>query len=567
MAKGIVLLSSQLGVAHARLAEEALKDAAHRGNYDLQIRVGVKEAMPMAEALLASGEFERVIVAGVGAPQKSDAAPLVFVTVSDLIRHPETSLGLQLMEAKAETVEAKPAPIAVRLVAITSCPTGIAHTFMAAAALQKAGADLGYEIRVETQGSVGAKNTLTEEEIRNCSAAIIAADTHVDPSRFAGVRLLTTSTNDAINHGKDVIARALALPAPEANAQKTGAPKAEKQQRTGAYKHLMTGVSHMLPMVTAGGLLIALAFAIGGIHAGDNTGTLGWALMQIGATTAFKLYIAVLSAYIAYSIADRPGLCPGLVGGMLSTTLGAGFLGGIIAGFLAGYVTKFLNDKMPFPAALSGLKPVLILPVLSTLIVGLSMLFIIGAPVKFALNALTVWLSGMQQGSALLLGLLLGGMMAFDMGGPVNKAAYTFSVGMLASNVHEPMAAVMAAGMTPPLGIALATLLFRRRFTSDERAQGKVLAILGLSFVTEGAIPFAASDPLRVIPCLVAGSALTGAISMAFGCKLMVPHGGAFVLLIPNAVSQLSAYALAIVCGSLLTGLLLGIVKRNAATA
>jgi PTS system fructose-specific IIC component len=275
----------------------------------------------------------------------------------------------------------------------------------------------------------------------------------------------------------------------------------------------------------------------------------------------------VLSAYIAYSIADRPGLCPGLVGGMLSTTLGAGFLGGIIAGFLAGYVTKFLNDKMPFPAALSGLKPVLILPVLSTLIVGLSMLFIIGAPVKFALNALTVWLSGMQQGSALLLGLLLGGMMAFDMGGPVNKAAYTFSVGMLASNVHEPMAAVMAAGMTPPLGIALATLLFRRRFTSDERAQGKVLAILGLSFVTEGAIPFAASDPLRVIPCLVAGSALTGAISMAFGCKLMVPHGGAFVLLIPNAVSQLSAYALAIVCGSLLTGLLLGIVKRNAATA
>jgi PTS system fructose-specific IIC component len=285
--------------------------------------------------------------------------------------------------------------------------------------------------------------------------------------------------------------------------------------------------------------------------------------MQIGGATAFKLYIAVLSAYIAYSIADRPGLCPGLVGGMLSMTLGAGFLGGIVSGFLAGYVTKLINDKLPLPDALAGLKPVLILPVCSTLIVGLAMIFVIGAPVKLALSALTLWLSGMQQSSALVLGLLLGGMMAFDMGGPVNKAAYTFSVGLLASNVFGPMAAVMAAGMTPPLAIALATLLFRNRFSAFERNEGKVTAILGLSFVTEGAIPFAAADPIRVIPCLVAGSALTGAISMASGCKLMVPHGGAFVLLIPHAVAGLPAYALAIVSGALLSGLLLGIVKKK----
>jgi PTS system fructose-specific IIC component len=439
---------------------------------------------------------------------------------------------------------------------------------MAAAALKKAAEELGYQIKVETQGSVGAKNTLTEDDIRSADAAIIAANTHVDASRFAAARLYTTSTKEAIHHGKDLIAKALALPAPANGAvgaaSKNGGGEAvtvQKRERRGAYKHLMTGVSHMLPLVTAGGLLIAIAFAVGGIHAGDQAGTLGWALMQIGASTAFKLYIPVLAAFIAFSIADRPGLCPGLVGGMLSMNLGAGFLGGIIAGFLAGYITKLINDRLPLPSSLTGLKPVLILPVLSTLIVGMAMIFVIGNPVRLVFADLTAWLSGMQQGSALLLGALLAGMMAFDMGGPVNKAAYTFSVGMLASNVHGPMAATMAGGMTPPLGIALAALLFGRKFTQSERNQSKVTAILGLSFITEGAIPYAAADPLRVIPCLVAGSALTGAIAMASGCGLMVPHGGVFVLFIPNAVTALGHYALAIAAGTLLTGLSLGLFK------
>lgn len=565
MAKGIAILSSKLGETHLRLAEEALKDTAARRGYDLEIRIGVAHAAQMAQAEAQQPDLDLILLAGESLPVAapgSNAKPasqsnLICAPVSEVIRHPEQFLGGALPAQPAA-----PAP-AIRLVAITSCPTGIAHTFMAAAALQKAGAELGYEIKVETQGSVGAKNTLTEEEIRNCTAAIIAADTHVDASRFADVRLLTTSTNDAIHHGKDVIAQALALPAPVPSSAHP-VLKVERKPRTGAYKHLMTGVSYMLPLVTAGGLMIALAFAIGGIHAGDQTGTLGWALMQIGGATAFKLYIAVLSAYIAFSIADRPGLCPGLVGGMMAMTLGAGFLGGILSGFLAGYVTKFLNDKLPLPESLSGLKPVLILPVLSTLVVGLAMIFVIGGPVKIALGALTTWLSGMQQGSALLLGLLLGGMMAFDMGGPVNKAAYTFSVGLLASSVYGPMAAVMAAGMTPPLGIALATLLFKKRFTTLEREGGKVTAILGLSFISEGAIPFAAADPFRVIPCLMLGSAVAGAISMASGCQLMVPHGGVFVLFIPNAVTGLAKYALAIVCGSLISALSLGIVKRSA---
>jgi PTS system fructose-specific IIC component len=454
-----------------------------------------------------------------------------------------------------------------KLVAITACPTGIAHTFMAAAALRKAAADLGYEIKVETQGSVGAKNTLTEDDIRLADAAIIAADTHVDTSRFEGVRLYTTSTNEAMNAGKQVIADALALPQPTMSTEQKasgGLRRPEKRERTGVYKHLMTGVSYMLPVVVAGGLLIALSFAIGGIHAGDKQGTLGWALMQIGGATAFKLYVPVLAAFIAYSIADRPGLCAGLVGGMLATTLGAGFLGGIVAGFLAGYLTKFLNDFIRLPKELSGIKPVLVLPLISTLLVGLTMIYVVGVPVKIALGWLTTWLNGMQQSSALVLGLILGAMMAFDMGGPVNKAAYTFSVGLLASNVHGPIAAVMAAGMTPPLGIALATVLFKDRFTEEERSEGKATAILGLSFITEGAIPYAASDPIRVIPCLMAGSAVAGAISLAMGVQLMVPHGGIFVLFIPHAVVGLTNYSIALVAGTLVTTAALRLFKRPA---
>jgi PTS system fructose-specific IIC component len=285
-------------------------------------------------------------------------------------------------------------------------------------------------------------------------------------------------------------------------------------------------------------------------------------LMNIGGSTAFALFVPVLAAFISYSIADRPGIAPGIVGGMLATSVGSGFLGGIVAGFLAGYLTLFLNNAIKLPKNLQGLKPVLILPVLSVLVVGLAMIYLIGPPMKAVNDGLTNFLKGMQTGSAVMLGLILGAMMAFDMGGPVNKAAYAFSVGLLSSQVYSPMAAVMAAGMTPPLGLALAAILFKNRFTPEEQEASSAAAVLGISFITEGAIPFAARDPLRTIPSLMVGSAVSAALSMAFGCQLLVPHGGIFVLFIPNAVVNLGGYLVAIVAGTLVTTGMLFVLKR-----
>jgi len=463
-----------------------------------------------------------------------------------------------------------PAPVAApgggkRIVGITACPTGIAHTFMAAEALQKAAGALGHAIKVETQGSVGAKNQLTAEDIAAADAVVIAADTKVDASRFAGKPVYVTSTKEAMRAGRDVITTALAQPASAAQATAAAsadAPAADRRKGAGPYKHLMTGVSYMLPVVIAGGLCIALAFALGGIYAGDREGTLAWALNRIGGGTAFTLFVAVLSGFIAFSIADRPGLAPGLVGGMLAHNMGAGFLGGIVSGFLAGYLTKFLADRIKLPATLEGLKPVLILPFLSTLAVGLLMIFVIAPPVQGLNTGLNAWLTGLGSGNAMLLGVLLGAMMAFDMGGPLNKAAYTFAVGLLASKIYTPMAAVMAAGMTPPLGLALASWLFASRFDHEERRAGGPAAVLGLSFITEGAIPFAAKDPIRVIPALTLGAATAGALSMVSGVRLLVPHGGIFAALIPGAVSNLLAYLGAIAAGTLVTSAALFILKR-----
>jgi PTS system fructose-specific IIC component len=439
---------------------------------------------------------------------------------------------------------------------------------MAAEALQKAARALGHTIKVETQGSVGAKNQLTPEDIAGADAVVIAAETKVDTSRFAGKPLYSTSTKHAMQAGQEVIKTALAQPAGGSGAGHTLAGAVEEAKaaraasRTGPYKHLMTGVSYMLPVVIAGGLAIALAFAIGGIYAGDQKGTLAWALSQIGGGTAFQLFVAVLSGFIAYSIADRPGIAPGLVGGMLAHNLGAGFLGGIVSGFLAGYLTKFLADKIRLPSTLEGLKPVLILPFLSTIAVGLLMIYVIAPPVQGLNHALNAWLTSMRGTNAVLLGLILGAMMAFDTGGPVNKAAYTFGVGLLASKIYTPMAAIMAAGMTPPLGLALAVLLFKSRFDLEEREAGGPAAVLGLAFITEGAIPFAAKDPLRVIPALVLGSAVAGALSMVLGVQLLVPHGGIFAVLIPGAVTNLLAYLGAIVAGTAVTTGALFILKR-----
>ncbi|WP_284646358.1 fructose-specific PTS transporter subunit EIIC [Paenibacillus silviterrae] len=452
-----------------------------------------------------------------------------------------------------------------KILAVTACPTGVAHTYMAAESLSRTAKEKQIPIKVETRGAVGVENELTPEEIAEAHAIIVAADTDVLESRFAGKPVVKVPVAQAIKNPAGLLEEALnkeAASVSEDFAKKVEESKSKRSAgRTGAYKHLMTGVSNMLPLVVAGGLLIALSFVFG-IEAFKQEGTLAAALMNIGGGAAFALMVPILAGFIAFSIAEKPGLAPGLVGGMLATQTGAGFLGGIIAGFLAGYVAKWLKDYIKLPRNLEGLKPILIIPLLATGITGLLMIYVIGTPVKAIMDALTLWLKSLGSTNAVLLGLLLGAMMAFDMGGPLNKAAYTFAIGLLASNIYGPMAAVMAAGMTPPLGLWLATLIGPKKFTKEERDAGKAASVLGISFITEGAIPFAASDPLRVIPSIVAGSALTGALSMFFGATLRAPHGGIFVLLIPNAVTQLLFYVISIAAGMLLTALLLNILKK-----
>lgn len=458
------------------------------------------------------------------------------------------------------------------VIGITSCPTGVAHTYMAQEALEKGAQVLGHEVKIETQGSVGADNVLTAADIARADVVIIAADTNVDPARFVGKRLYRTGTKAAINDAVQVINTAFAS-APVFGDADAAASASVKPERTGVYKHLMTGVSHMLPFVVAGGLLIALGFAIGSFMFGDQgiyiykeeyAGTLGQTLFQIG-KDAFALFVPVLGAYIAYSIAGRPGIAPGMVGAYIAASTGAGFLGAIVAGFIAGYFVAWLAKIIKLPRELDSLKPMIILPLVGTAFIGLLMYYFIAHPVAEAQSALETWLKSLQGSSALLLGALLGGMMALDMGGPVNKAAYLFSSGLIASDVLGPMAATMAAGMTPPLAIFCATLLFKNRFTEEERQAGKAAGVLGLSFITEGAIPFAAKDPLRVIPALMIGSAVTGALSMVFGCGLRAPHGGIFVLFIPNAVVNVWAYALAIIVGTAVSTACLGAFKKRLA--
>jgi PTS system fructose-specific IIC component len=445
---------------------------------------------------------------------------------------------------------------------------------MAAESLIKAAKDKGVSIKVETRGAVGVENELTEKDIAEAVAVIVAADTDANESRFAGKGVIRVGVAQAIKNGPGLIEEALNVKAPaggESLAKKVEEVKSTRSaSRSGAYKHLMNGVSAMIPLVVAGGILIAISF-IFGIHAFDPTNKeynkFAEAMMTIGGGSAFALMVPILSGFIAFSIADKPGLAPGLIGGALAKSTGAGFLGGIIAGFLAGYVAKFLKEKISLPRNLEALKPIVIIPVVASFVVGLLMIFVIGEPVKHVLDGLTSWLKDMQGTNRVLLGLLLGGMMAFDMGGPVNKVAYTFAVGLLGSDVFLPMAAVMAAGMTPPLGLWLATLIAPKKFTSEERDAGKSALVLGISFITEGAIPFAAADPFRVIPSIVIGSAVTGALSMAFKAALHAPHGGIFVLAIPHAVENLGLYALAIAIGTVVTGLLISALKKNVEAA
>lgn len=591
MRRIVAVTACPTGVAHTIMAAEALKKTAHALGHQITVETqgseGTKNAL--SEQVIAEADVI-ILAADIRVdPVRFGNKPVYETRTSEAIRNTpavinaalalvDTAEQLHSVErgTSAPATPDAPAPAQTsgkKLVGVTSCPTGIAHTFMAAEALQKAARALGHTIKVETRGSVGAQNTLTAEEIAAADAVIIAADAKVETDRFAGKPIYMTSTKQAMHHGQDVINAALTQPAAtSATTSQTSyaesvkqAKVAQSQSRTGAYKHLMTGVSYMLPIVVAGGLSIALAFAVGGIQEGAYPeGTLAAALMQIGGGTAFGLFVAVLSGFIAFSIADRPGIAPGLIGGMLASSLGAGFLGGIVSGFLAGYFTRFLATNIKLPAHLEGLKPVLILPLLSTLAVGLLMIYVIAPPVEVVLNGLTGWLQGMQSTNAIVLGLILGAMMAFDMGGPVNKAAYTFAVGLLTSGVYTPMAAVMAAGMTPPLGLALAGFLFPNRFAEEEREARSPALVLGISFITEGAIPFAAKDPLRVIPSLMAGSAVAAALSMLWRVELLVPHGGIFALLIPNAVTNLFFYLIAIIAGSLVTTAVLFFAKRPA---
>jgi len=581
MAKLVAVTACPTGIAHTFMAAEALRRTAVVKGHSIEVETQGGNGVQTPLSAEAIAEADAVILAADIALDEARFAgkPVLRTSTAAAIRDTGTIIDNALVHMPGAApapaaLSPAPAPAAVPkgglLVAITACPTGIAHTFMAAEALKQAAEAKGYRIKVETQGSVGAKNALTPEEIAEAEAVIIGADTHVATDRFRGKRVLKTSVGDALKHPARVIDDALAQPAavtavsgasPGYTDDVARAKSRQKGEQAGPYKHLLTGVSFMLPFVVAGGLIIALSFVFG-IEAFKEPGTLPAALMQIGGEAAFGLMVPVLAGYIAYSIADRPGLAPGFIGGMLASKIGAGFLGGIVAGFLAGYIARWLRDTIRLPMNLEGLKPVLIIPLLATLAVGLLMVYVIGTPVAAIMAGLTAFLQGMTGANAVALGALLGGMMALDMGGPVNKAAYTFAVGLLASNTYTPMAAVMAAGMTPPLGIALATMIVRNRFTVQEQEAGKAAGVLGLAFITEGAIPFAAKDPLRVIPAAMAGSAVAGALSMWFGCGLRAPHGGVFVLAIPNAVSPLGPYILSIVAGAVVTTLALIILKR-----
>lgn len=441
-----------------------------------------------------------------------------------------------------------------KIVAVTACPTGVAHTFMAAEAIAEEAKKRGWECKVETRGSIGVGNPLTAEDIRAADLVFVAADIEIDLSKFSGTLMYRTKTSLALKKTAKELDKAVSL-AVVYSSDDAGT----RQEKKGIYKHLLTGISYMLPMVVAGGLIIALSFAIGGIH---QQGTLASALAQIGSSSALALMVPLLSGYIAYSIADRPGLVPGLIGGMLATSIGAGFLGGIISGYLAGYLVFGLAKYIKLPKSFEALKPILILPFLASLITGLIMIFVIGRPIAYLMEGLNDWLSNMQAGNAIMLGVFLGGMMCTDMGGPINKVAYAFAVGLLSSQQYAPMAAVMAGGMVPPLAMGFATFIARKKFSKNAQESGKAAFVLGLCFISEGAISFAARDPFRVIPCCLIGGALTGGLAMACGSKLMAPHGGLFVLAIPGAISPVFGYLFAIVVGAVVSGILYAIIKK-----
>lgn len=477
-------------------------------------------------------------------------------------------------EAAKETKE----PVEVKkddvfIVAVTACPTGIAHTYMAAEAIEKKAKELGYQVKVETRGSAGAKNVLTDDEIAKATGVIVACDTNVPTDRFDGKKVIECQVSDGINKTEELVKRIAAGDAPvfkasgkkEASHSSIGGKESIGHQ---IYKHLMNGVSHMLPFVVGGGILIAIAFLIDGFsvdlnslpadqRANFGTITQGAALFKGIGGTAFGFMLPILAGFIAMSIADRPGLAVGFVGGSIAANGTSGFLGALVAGYIVNLLKKIFSK---LPESLDGVKPVLLYPLLGIFLIGVIMQFVVEPPIGALNTAINNGLNGLNGASAVVLGVLLGGMMAIDMGGPVNKAAYVFGTASIAAGNYNIMAAVMIGGMVPPLAIALATIFFKNKFTAEERKAGPTNFIMGLSFITEGAIPFAASDPLHVLPACAVGSAVAGGLSMAFGCTLMAPHGGIFV--VPTIGNPLM-YLVALVIGAFIACGLLGLLKKK----
>lgn len=543
----------------------------------------VKKAGLAAMVIKDGADFDSLdgepvdIVFLIAAPDTEDNVHLdVLSNLSVLLMNEDFTTALRNATSAEEFLDVIDRADPKFILAVTGCPTGIAHTFMAAEALEKKAKELNCKIKVETRGSGGAKNVLTSDEIKNADAIIVAADTQVPMERFDGKPVIQCKVADGISKPEELLNRAINDKAPIYHSQGEKSAVVDSDDSKDSighqvYKHLMNGVSHMLPFVVGGGILIAIAFLIDGffvdlnalsVEERGNFGTItdAAAIFKNIGGVAFGFMLPVLAGFIAQSIADRPGLAVGFTGGYIAANGTSGFLGALVAGFLAGYTVILLKKIFgKLPKSLEGLKPVLIYPLLGILIIGLIMNFVVEPPVGALNDMINNGLNGLNGTSAILLGALLGGMMSVDMGGPVNKAAYVFGTASIAAGNYNIMAAVMIGGMVPPIAIALATLLFKNKFTVEERKAGPTNFVMGLSFITEGAIPYAASDPLRVISTCIVGSAIAGALSMAFGCTLMAPHGGIFVF---PTVAHPFMYLLALLIGSVTTCLLMGIIKK-----
>ncbi len=524
-------------------------------------------------------------------PQSGSAHIDILSKLSGMLMHDEFTEALKnakspeeflkiIDDAEAEKDEAQEEVVVAdttqkKILAVTGCPTGIAHTFMAAEAIEKSAKEHGCFIKVETRGSGGAKNVLTNKDIEEADCIIVAADTQVPMARFDGKKLIEVPVSDGISKADHLVERAMAGDAPIYHSNGETVTKSDEGGSVGhqIYKHLMNGVSHMLPFVVGGGILIAIAFLIDSMvlspeqleAAGSDFGTVtaAAAMFKGIGDIAFKFMLPMLAGFIAMSIADRPGLAVGFVGGAIAANGTSGFLGALAAGFIAGYFVRLLMklcDK--FPKSLDGIKPVLIYPVVGILGVGLIMTLVIEPIVGYINTALNNGLASLNGASVVLLGFILAGMMAIDMGGPFNKAAYVFGTAAIAAGNYNIMAAVMIGGMVPPCAIALATLLFKNKFTAEERKNGPTNFVMGLAFITEGAIPYAAADPLHVIPSCVIGSGVAGALSMAFNCTLMAPHGGIFVF---PVVGNALLYVAALLVGTAISAALLGLLKKKVA--